>query len=67
MNAHAAAAHACSSALYVHKATLTISVQLLGSDLPIQALCITGILYIVVATLHAVMSTALHASDWQRG
>jgi hypothetical protein len=30
-------------------------------------LYITGILYIGVAALRAVMSTALHASDWHRG
>jgi hypothetical protein len=55
------------TAIYVHKATLTINVRLLRSHLPIQLLYITGILYIVVSTLHAVMSTALHASAWQCG
>jgi hypothetical protein len=54
------------TAIYAHKATLTINVQLLRSHLPIQLLYITGILYIVVSTLHAVTSTAVHASAWQR-
>jgi hypothetical protein len=65
--AHGAASHACASALYVQQATFTISVQLLGSDLSTQVLYITGILAIGVAALRAVMSTALHASDWHRG